>query len=113
MNPDAKKSGTAAGSAAEKFPAAVYAETVLTPNFEDGKRFFLPALLQMHYAHTLMLAKQKIISPDDAHACLKALDSLDLDEIKSASYDGSCEDLFFFVEEKLAAAIGADLEFLI
>ena len=109
MNPDSKKSGLATGSAAEKFPAPVYAETVLTPNFEDGKRFFLHALLQMHYAHTLMLAKQKIISPDEARACLKALDSLNLAEIKSATYDGSCEDLFFFVEEKLAASIGVDL----
>ena len=109
MKTDTQPDGKAVKQVAEKFPAAVYTETVLTPNFEDAKRLFLTSLLQMHYAHTLMLARQNIMSGKDAAACLKALDSLDLDEIKSARYDGSCEDLFFFVEEKLAAALGADL----
>jgi hypothetical protein len=103
------KHGTGVNPVPEKFPAPVYAETVLTPNFEDAKRFFLASLLQMHYAHTLMLEKQGIISREDARACLQALDSLDLEHLKAARYDGSCEDLFFFIEEKLSAAIGVDL----
>lgn len=103
------KHGTGVNPVPEKFPAPVYAETVLTPNFEDAKRFFLASLLQMHYAHTLMLEKQGIISREDARACLQALDSLDLEHVKAARYDGSCEDLFFFIEEKLSAAIGVDL----
>ena len=41
------------------FPAPVYAETVLAVNFEDAKRYFLEALLEIHYAHTLMLARQR------------------------------------------------------
>jgi argininosuccinate lyase len=95
--------------ATEKFPAPVYAETVLTPNFEDAKRFFLNSLLQMHYAHTLMLEKQGILTRDDARGCLQALNSLNIKEINAARYDGSYEDLFFFIEQKLAAAIGPDL----
>jgi argininosuccinate lyase len=49
------------------------------------------------------------VSREEARACLQALDSLDLEQIRAARYDGTYEDLFFFVEEKLASAIGPDL----
>ena len=39
----------------ERFPAPVYSETVLAVNFEDAKKHFLAALLEIHAAHTLML----------------------------------------------------------
>jgi argininosuccinate lyase len=93
----------------EKFPAPVYAETVLSANFEDGKRFFLDALMHMHYAHTLMLERQGIISRDDARSCLRALDGVDRDAIAGAKYDGNFEDLFFYIEDKLGNAIGVDV----
>ena len=66
------------------FPAPVYAETVLAVNFEDAKRYFLEALLEIHYAHTLMLARQDIISASDAQACLRGLDQLNRGEIAAA-----------------------------
>jgi argininosuccinate lyase len=44
-----------------RFPAAVYADTVLSVNFRDAQRHFLDALIEIHYAHTLMLARQGII----------------------------------------------------
>ena len=91
------------------FPAAVYAETVLAVNFEDAKKYFLEALIEIHYAHTLMLARQGIISQADADACLRALDDLDRKAIGCAIYDGSCEDLFFYIEEELAKCCGADI----
>jgi argininosuccinate lyase len=40
----------------DPFPAPIYAETVLAHNFEDAKKYFLGALLEVHYAHTRMLA---------------------------------------------------------
>ncbi len=80
---------------AEKFPSAVYAETVLSANFEDAKRYFLSALMHIQYAHTLMLERQKIISREDAQACLRALDAVEREEIARAKYDGTFEDLFF------------------
>jgi argininosuccinate lyase len=92
-----------------KFPAPLYAETVLNANFEDAKRYFLTALLEIHYAHTLMLERQGIIGTQDAQACLRALDTLDLPQIQSACYDGSCEDLFFYIEQKLAERIDPDV----
>ena len=47
------------------FPAPVYAETVLSPNFEDAKNYFLDPLLEIHYAHTRMLAAQGILTASE------------------------------------------------
>jgi argininosuccinate lyase len=53
------------------FPARIYAETVLAVNFSDAQRYFLDALLDVHYAHVLMLARQKIVSEELARRCLE------------------------------------------
>ncbi len=82
----------------EQFPARIYAETVLIPNFEDAKKHFLDSLFQIHYAHTRMLRKQAIVTPQEERQLLAALDGLDRARIEAARYDGSCEDLFYFVE---------------
>jgi argininosuccinate lyase len=92
-----------------KFPAPIYRETVLEQVFADAKRYFLAPLLEIEYAHTVMLAKQGIMPPNEAVACLRALDGLDLEEIKATQYDGSFEDLFFLIEHKLAAAAGEEV----
>jgi len=91
-----------------EFPAPVYAETVLSHNFRDAQRFFFDALIEVHYAHTRMLARQGIIPAESARACIEALDRLDRAEILSAVYDGKFEDLFFLVESRLEALAGAD-----
>jgi argininosuccinate lyase len=88
------------------FPAPIYAETVLGPNFEDAKQHFLDALLEIHYAHTRMLAAQGILTASEERLLLEALDGLDREEIARARYDGSCEDLFFFIEGLLRRACG-------
>ena len=90
----------------EQFPAPVYAETVLGPNFEDAKRHFLPYLIEIHYAHTRMLARQGILTVEEERTLLTALDGLNSDEIAAARYDGSCEDLFFFIENMLYRSCG-------
>ena len=90
------------------FPAPVYSETVLSHNFRDAQRFFLDSLLELHYAHTLMLARQGIIPAESARACILALAALDRDDLRSAPYDGKFEDLFFYIESKLEALAGAD-----
>jgi argininosuccinate lyase len=93
---------------AEKFPASVYAETVLAVNFADAQRYFLEALLEIHYAHTLMLARQRIIPLGVARRCLEGLDSLDRAELARAPFDGQYEDLFFHVEAALERACGPE-----
>ncbi len=93
----------------ERFPAPVYAETVLAVNFEDAKKYFLDALLEIHSAHTLMLARQNIIPTADARLCLEAIARLDRPKILATRYDGRSEDLFFHVQELLVQACGEEV----
>src|SRR3954468_24882048 len=85
-----------------------YVSRVLRENFEDAKPRFLPALVAIHYAHLVMLHATGIIGDADARTLRAALDALPLDEIRQASYDTACEDLFFYVERQLVRACGDD-----
>jgi len=96
-------------ASSESFPAPVYSETVLSANFEDGKKYFLDALLEIHSAHTLMLARQGIISKADACVCVDAIAMLERPGILAARYDGQCEDLFFYVQDLLTQACGEEV----
>lgn len=91
-----------------KFPAKIYAETILTPNFKDSQKYFFDSLMHLHYAHCLMLAKQRIITRHEAVTILKGLDSLDRAGILRAKYDGSVEDLYFYIERELIKKIGEE-----
>jgi argininosuccinate lyase len=88
------------------FPAPIYRDTVLAPVFSDAKRFYLGSLLEIQYAHTLMLGRQGILTRSEVVQCLGALNALDLDKIRNAVYDGSFEDLYFYVERELAGVCG-------
>ena len=90
----------------EPFPAPLYAETVLGPNFEDAKRYFLEALIEIHHAHTRMLAHRGILTASEERTLRGALRGLDMEEIARCRYDGSCEDLFFYIENLLERACG-------
>ncbi len=83
-----------------------YVAQVLTENFEDAKVLFLAPLMAVHYAHLVMLADRGIIGAGDAHALRAALDSISLTDVRCAPYDGTCEDLFFYVDRMLQAACG-------
>jgi argininosuccinate lyase len=89
-----------------RFPAPVYADTVLRVNFRDAQQHFLDALIEIHYAHTLMLERQRIIPRATAQSCIRGLGELDRGELGSVAYDGHTEDLFFFVEEALERLCG-------
>lgn len=90
------------------FPADVYRDTVLKHIFADAKRLLLPSLMEINLAHVVMLAEQQIIRPEIASVCLHAIDSLDRDELLRTEYDGSFEDLFFLVEQRLAELCGTE-----
>ncbi|MFN0123395.1 MAG: argininosuccinate lyase [Blastocatellia bacterium] len=104
-----KKAGTNKSGHAGKFPAPAYADAVLSHNFADGQKYFLRPLLDIHYAHALMLASRRILSRDEARLILAGLDGLDLARIAAARYDGSVEDLFFYVERELATRIDPEI----
>ena len=88
--------------------APEYVTYVLNENFEDAKELFLAPLMAIHYAHLAMLAVQGIVSAEDAHRIREALDSVSLEDVRRAKYDGSCEDLFFYVERLIIDACGED-----
>jgi argininosuccinate lyase len=86
-----------------------YVTCVLNENFEDAKALFLEPMMAMHYAHLVMLAERGIVSRGDATTIRDALDAVPLDEIRCVCYDGTYEDLFFYVERLLAERCGADV----
>jgi argininosuccinate lyase len=88
--------------------SAEYVRTVLNDIFEDQKTLFLDPLMAINYAHLVMLAEQGIIPRDEAHAIRAALDGLDLDAVRRVVYDGTYEDLFFYIEQRIIASAGMD-----
>ena len=89
--------------------APEYISCVLNDNYEDAKAFFLAPLLAIHHAHLVMLAGRGIVTAGDAHALRVALDALPQDDIRKSTFDGSCEDLFFYVERLIVNACGEDV----
>ena len=86
-----------------------YVSHVLNENFEDAKTLFLAPLMAIHYAHLVMLADRGIIAAEDARTIRGALDSISVSDIRRTPYDGSCEDLFFYVDRLLIEACGEDV----
>ena len=89
--------------------APEYVNYVLTENFEDAKALFLSPLLAIHRAHLVMLSDVGLLAAPDAHRLREALDNLSVEQVRSADYDGTYEDLFFYVERLLVAACGDEV----
>ena len=51
----------------------------------------------------------EIVSREDVHRLREALDAVSLDEVRDVRFDGTCEDLFFYVEGLLVASCGDDV----
>ena len=88
--------------------APEYITHVLNENFEDAKELFLSPLIAIHYAHLAMLAEQGIVSPADAHRLREALDAVSQRDLRDVQYDGTYEDLFFYVERLIVQQAGED-----
>ena len=85
-----------------------YVSHVLNDNFEDAKTLFLSPLMAIHYAHLVMLADRAIVGPRDARLLRDALDSIQLDGVRCAPFDNTCEDLYFYIDRLLVAACGEE-----
>jgi argininosuccinate lyase len=85
-----------------------YVSCVLNGNFEDAKTQFLAPLLAIHYAHLVMLADREIVPRAGARVIRDALDGIDVGRVRQARFDGSCEDLFFYVDRLIVEACGED-----
>ena len=89
--------------------APEYVTHVLNDNFEDAKALFLEPLMALHYAHLVMLAEQGIVPAADARSLRRALDGICQDDIRQVQYDGTYEDLFFYIERLVERACGPDV----
>jgi argininosuccinate lyase len=85
-----------------------YVRSVLNENFEDAKAQFLAPLMAIHAAHLVMLAEQGIVPGEDARRIRAALESIRMDDVRQVVYDGTCEDLFFYVERLIAKGCGEE-----
>jgi len=85
-----------------------YVSCVLNENFEDAKAQFLAPLMAIHHAHLVMLAERGILPAADAHAIAGALAAVSVEEVGCVQYDGTYEDLFFYVERLIVDACGED-----
>jgi argininosuccinate lyase len=90
----------------EKFPAQGYKDNVLKDCFADAQHFFLEHYLDVDRAHVVMLAEQHIITNAESSIILRAIESLDVSKMKEAEYDGSVEDLFFYIQREIRSACG-------
>jgi argininosuccinate lyase len=88
--------------------AAEYVSCVLAENFEDAKAQFLVPLMAVHRAHLVMLAEQSIIPRAAARELRAALDQVPLDDVRKVKYDGTYEDLFFYVERLIVERCGEE-----
>ena len=89
--------------------APEYVTNVLNDNFEDAKELLLTPLMAIHYAHLVMLAERQIVTASDAHTLRDALDSISVERVRAVPFDGTCEDLFFYIEQLVRDACGDDV----
>ncbi|MBM3770351.1 MAG: argininosuccinate lyase [Acidimicrobiia bacterium] len=88
--------------------APEYVTHVLNENFEDAKRLFVGPLLAIHYAHLAMLAETRIIASDTPHRLRVALDVVSRENVCAIRYDGTYEDLFFYIDRLIVREAGED-----
>ncbi len=88
--------------------APEYVRIILDENFEDFKKYFLSEMMAIEYAHLVMLVECGIVSRSDARKIRQSLDRIDLDAVRQVRYDGTCEDMFFYLEHVVMAECGDD-----
>ena len=89
--------------------APEYVTNVLNENFEDAKELLLSPLMAINYAHLVMLAERGIVSGADARALRTALDGISLESVREVLYDGTYEDLFFYIERLIKQACNEEV----
>jgi argininosuccinate lyase len=89
--------------------APEYVAYVLNENFEDAKHLLLAPLMAIHYAHLVMLVDRGIVSREDGRRLKQALDAISQEEVQRARYDGTCEDLFFYIERLIVQSCDEDV----
>ncbi len=86
-----------------------YVEHFLAPRYAFGCREELPYLIEILIAHTLMLRRQRILAAGAAEATVRALTTVASEPLPP--YDPRVEDVYFAIEQRVAAATGGEGEF--
>ena len=86
-----------------------YVRLVLNENFEDAKRLLLDPLLAIDEAHLVMLVDTGIVSKADGAVLRDAIAGITADALRDVKYDGSYEDLFFYIERLVKTACDPDV----
>ncbi|WP_019243305.1 MULTISPECIES: argininosuccinate lyase [Bacillus] len=89
-----------------KFPSKSYTEMVLKPAFNEAKYKLTEHILQINYAHLIMLVEQKLMDEADARKICLAIRSIDIETIQKSEYNPQFEDLFFQLEGQLLQHAG-------
>src|SRR6187402_81652 len=89
--------------------APEYVANVLNENFEDAKELLLKPLMSINYAHLVMLTEQGIITNEDARTLRASLDAISVDSVRQVLYDGTYEDLFFYIERSIKQSCDEDV----
>jgi argininosuccinate lyase len=86
-----------------------YVRLVLNENFEDGKRLLLEPLLAIDQAHLVMLVETGIVSRADGVTLRDAIATVSVEAVRDVTYDGTYEDLFFYIERLVQPACDPDV----
>lgn len=91
-----------------QFPSNSYRQMVLQPAYDEARKHFLDAMIQIHIAHLKMLEEQKLVTSEQAQQIGQAIQKLDVEYYKTRDYNPQFEDLFFRIENKLIE-LGGDI----
>lgn len=91
-----------------QFPSNSYRQMVLQPAYDEARKHFLDAMIQIHIAHLKMLEEQELVTTEQARQIGQAIQKLDLEYYKTRDYNPQFEDLFFRIENKLIE-LGGDI----
>ena len=91
------------------FPGKTYAEELLMPVFNDQRDYLFEVMFDIHRAHVIMLAEQKIIEESEAKTMLEGINKVGQTDWTQLSYLPEFEDLFFMMEAKIGEQIGSEL----
>ncbi|WP_433471506.1 lyase family protein [Saccharomonospora azurea] len=85
---------------------STYWQNHLRVAFEESAPQLYRPMLEASLAHVVMLAEQGLLPAERARALLAGLRRLLAEEDDRLEFDGSVEDVYFLVEQRLAAAAG-------
>jgi argininosuccinate lyase len=92
----------------EKFPARIYKENVLADCFETPNAIFCRLITKSIWRTPLCSPSRELLPKRIAIELLGALCRLDFDSIRRAEYDGSFEDLFYYLQREITKNCDAD-----